>query len=169
VQKCLSRGKISLLSTLIAKSPTVVENPFFDFAKWDGNVSRTQVANTNGLPTDVHFQFHPGSAVKNFRIFPLHADFPLNISVLSCAKIADLIGLCCYHYTADSRNPPLRYLHIRTDYDNDLVRRLTRVLISDTSRLSRINCSCVRTLVKSTTIYHHSTHTRLSANLVFPS
>lgn len=36
--KILKGSKTSLMSVLIANSPTVAENPFFDYTKFDGNV-----------------------------------------------------------------------------------------------------------------------------------
>lgn len=86
----------SALSVQIEESPVQPNNPFNEYSKFDGRVCE-------------------GTAnVKRISIFLTmlaeeeeERDRPMDISVVSGARVQDLIGLICWHYTNEGRKPSL--------------------------------------------------------------
>ncbi|CAG0916636.1 unnamed protein product [Notodromas monacha] len=90
-----ARG-VSQLSSLLSKTPAVPPNPFAPYARFDG-------------------AYYAGDiVVKKIKIFltilpPTAPVLSLEISVVATAKISDLIGLICWQYTSQIREPHLPY------------------------------------------------------------
>ncbi|XP_060602079.1 target of rapamycin complex 2 subunit MAPKAP1-like [Ruditapes philippinarum] len=98
---------ISRLSEQLDSSASLGENPFLEFAKFDGKAS-------------------VGVSTKKIDIFltmvpPEDRPYPMTVVVIATAKIQDLIGLICWQYTIEMREPPLQEnidvycLHIAED------------------------------------------------------
>ncbi|RWS26034.1 target of rapamycin complex 2 subunit MAPKAP1-like protein [Leptotrombidium deliense] len=86
--------KKSLLSAQIEKYPSIPSNPFNEFARFDGRVSE-------GAPT------------KRILIFltmmpPDERAFPMEVVTLCSARVHELIGLICWLYTNDGKEPKLK-------------------------------------------------------------
>ncbi|KAL5011995.1 hypothetical protein ScPMuIL_010546 [Solemya velum] len=84
---------VSLLSHQLDEADIMGENPFKEYVRFDGKA-------TIGLPT------------KKIDIFltmaePEDRPYPLTIVCLASAKIQDLIGLICWQYTQEDREPLL--------------------------------------------------------------
>ncbi|KAI4483045.1 hypothetical protein M0804_008100 [Polistes exclamans] len=84
----------SFLSEQIGKCPNLPQNPFTDFAKFDGNA---QV----------------GIAIRKYRIFMCmlpkeERTYPLQIVVVATAKVLEFIGLICYKYASEHPNHNLK-------------------------------------------------------------
>ncbi|KAI4501175.1 hypothetical protein M0802_003548 [Mischocyttarus mexicanus] len=84
----------SFLSEQIKKCPNLPQNPFTDFAKFDGNA---QV----------------GIAIRKYRIFMCmlpkeERTYPLQIVVVATAKVLEFIGLICYKYASEHPNHNLK-------------------------------------------------------------
>ncbi|XP_043500457.1 target of rapamycin complex 2 subunit MAPKAP1 [Polistes fuscatus] len=84
----------SFLSEQIGKCPNLPQNPFTDFAKFDGNA---QV----------------GIAIRKYRIFMCmlpkeERTYPLQIVVIATAKVLEFIGLICYKYASEHPNHNLK-------------------------------------------------------------
>lgn len=101
------KPKTSALSEQLEKFAHLPANPFSEFAKFDGR-------DYTGAPT------------KKISIFltMLHADdraYPLNVTIIASARVQELIGLICWHYTNQNREPKLKEnveyysLHIAED------------------------------------------------------
>lgn len=86
-------GLRSALSQQIAKSPSLPNNPFTEYSRFDG---RACEATAN---------------VKRISIFLTMAsedrEKPLEVSVVAGARVRDLIGLVCWLYTNEGRKPAL--------------------------------------------------------------
>ncbi|KAK8733682.1 hypothetical protein OTU49_006424 [Cherax quadricarinatus] len=87
---------VSLLSRLVQQYPDGLNNPFIEYAKFDGTT-------------------HTNVQARRIRIFLLLGDnpvpsYPMVVSVVNChqARVIDLIGLICWLYTKENRQPPLR-------------------------------------------------------------
>ncbi|XP_055334876.1 target of rapamycin complex 2 subunit MAPKAP1-like [Paramacrobiotus metropolitanus] len=89
----------SALSLELDKSDgKIVQNPFLEYARFDGRMQR-------------------GTAAKTFKIFfylagsdaaaaaPVVA--PMNVTVLLTARHLDLMGLICWQYREENRQPPM--------------------------------------------------------------
>ncbi|XP_069697970.1 target of rapamycin complex 2 subunit MAPKAP1 isoform X2 [Periplaneta americana] len=79
--------KHSLLSEQLEKCPNLPQNPFVEYAKYDGNA---QI----GVPT------------RKYGIFLTmleqeERNYPMHVVVLAQAKVQDLIGLICWKYTLE--------------------------------------------------------------------
>lgn len=105
--KPLESNMISQLSERLHTSANLGENPFLEYAKFDGKAS-------------------VGVATKKIDIFLTMAPkedraYPMAVVVVATAKIQDLIGLICWQYTVEMREPPLQEnvdmycLHIAED------------------------------------------------------
>lgn len=84
----------SLLSEQIEKCPNLPQNPFTEYAKFDGNA---QV----------------GIAIRKYRIFMCmlpkeERTYPLQIVVVATAKVLEFIGLICYKYATEHPNHNLK-------------------------------------------------------------
>ncbi|GAB6024899.1 Target of rapamycin complex 2 subunit mapkap1 [Chamberlinius hualienensis] len=85
----------SLLSEQISNLPAEPINPFNEYAKFDAS----------NCPMN--------SAVKAINIFLTmqkgsERDYPYPVVVYASAKVEELIGLICWHYTNDKREPRLK-------------------------------------------------------------
>jgi hypothetical protein len=85
----------SALSLQIKQFPSQPNNPFSEYAQFDGRVcdSRTNVKRISIFLTMVDED----------------RDKPMDVSVVSGARVEDLIGLICWHYTNEGRKPSLRH------------------------------------------------------------
>ncbi|XP_029160366.1 target of rapamycin complex 2 subunit MAPKAP1 isoform X2 [Nylanderia fulva] len=86
-RKALPKKGQSLLSEQLEKCPNLPQNPFKDYAKFDGNA---QV----GIP------------VRKYRIFMCMLPkeermYPLQVVVTQIARVLDFIGLICYKYASE--------------------------------------------------------------------
>ncbi|KAF7400602.1 stress-activated map kinase-interacting protein 1 [Vespula maculifrons] len=86
--------RLSLLSEQIEKCPNLPQNPFTEYAKFDGNA---QV----------------GIAIRKYRIFMCmlpkeERTYPLQIVVIATAKVLEFIGLICYKYASEHPNHSLK-------------------------------------------------------------
>ncbi|KAK2584441.1 hypothetical protein KPH14_006821 [Odynerus spinipes] len=84
----------SLLSEQIEKCPNLPQNPFTEYAKFDGNA---QV----------------GIAIRKYRIFMCmlpkeERTYPLQVVVIATAKVLEFIGLICYKYASEHPNHNLK-------------------------------------------------------------
>ena len=91
----VASAKASKLSELLTSTPPVPPNPFSHYARYDGAHCVSDVP------------------VKRIRIFvhPIFDDESpaVQLVVISAAKVSDVIGLVCWHYTNQGRRPPLPY------------------------------------------------------------
>ncbi|XP_063865482.1 target of rapamycin complex 2 subunit MAPKAP1-like isoform X1 [Scylla paramamosain] len=90
------QAPVSLLSRLVQQYPDGLNNPFLEYAKFDGTT-------------------HTNVQARRISIYLLIGDdpapnYPLVVSVINChqARVIDLIGLICWLYTKENRQPPLR-------------------------------------------------------------
>uniref|UniRef100_A0A914V5J7 Sin1 middle CRIM domain-containing protein n=1 Tax=Plectus sambesii TaxID=2011161 RepID=A0A914V5J7_9BILA len=81
----------SVTSQLVAESPLLIENPFLEYAKFEA-------ARTDRMPSQSFLIFYPMSDEPS----------PIRVLVRSTARVADLIGLCCFKYAYVGRKPPLK-------------------------------------------------------------
>ncbi|XP_012269766.2 target of rapamycin complex 2 subunit MAPKAP1 [Athalia rosae] len=84
----------SLLSEQLEKCPNLPQNPFTDYARFDGNA---QI----------------GTPAKKYRIFMSmlpkeQRTYPIQVMVLATAKVREFIGLICYKYTTEHPDSPLK-------------------------------------------------------------
>ncbi|XP_061406668.1 target of rapamycin complex 2 subunit MAPKAP1 isoform X1 [Lethenteron reissneri] len=97
----------SLLSMRLEKCPHQLNNPFNEFSKFDG---KGHVGTTATKRIDVYL---PGAN-------PEHAH-AMHVVVMANARVGDLIGLTCWQYTNEGREPKLKNsmetycLHIAED------------------------------------------------------
>jgi len=89
-----NKPKKSLLSEQLEKFPTLPNNPFSEFAKFDGSAYA-------GIPT------------KKLRIYLTmlmddDRNFPMTVVTIITAKVQELIGLICWQYTNENRQPELK-------------------------------------------------------------
>jgi len=115
----------SLLSHQISLFPALPNNPFSEYAKFDGNAYV-------GVPT------------KKINIFltmlpAAERAYPMPVAVIVSARVQDLVGLVCWQYTNQGKEPKLREsidyysLHIAEDdgeVDSDFPCLDTREAIS---------------------------------------
>jgi len=83
----------SLLSHLLNQFPDGPDNTFAEFARYDG------MTHTN----------FPNRRIRIFLLVGDHpeVDYPMDVCVLCSARVYDLIGLVCWLYTKERREPPL--------------------------------------------------------------
>ncbi|XP_043240686.1 target of rapamycin complex 2 subunit MAPKAP1-like isoform X3 [Amphibalanus amphitrite] len=100
------RPKTSLLTEQL-NSLDLSDNPFTEYSKFDGRA-------------------HAGVPTRRINIFltmapPEEQAFPMSVTVVASARVSELIGLICWQYTSEDREPPLRHspelysLHIAED------------------------------------------------------
>ena len=84
----------SALSRLMAAHSSDPDSPFLQYAKFDGQ-SHVRI---------------PTRTIKIFMTMQSKEDrsYPMTVCVIATAKIAELIGLACYKYNIEKREPPLR-------------------------------------------------------------
>lgn len=82
----------SLLAIQLEEQKEEDRNPWQEFARWEG----------------AHF---PESQVRKVEVFPVLGDdqltVPLNMSCSKDAKVRDIVGLVCWRYTLEGRQPHL--------------------------------------------------------------
>ncbi|KAI7686439.1 hypothetical protein SSS_04316 [Sarcoptes scabiei] len=105
----------SLLSMKIEQSPEAKINPFNEFTKYDGRISdnKAQIKRIR-----IFFNFL--EKLPDFKPYDFTTKFPSTLSGMSCgsnwieivilanARVCDLIGLICWHYTNLQIGPPLK-------------------------------------------------------------
>lgn len=91
----VKKAMTSALAAQIDRFPALPNNPFNDYSRFDGRVNES-------------------SAVKRVSIFltmlPTEAEVsshPLEVSVIASARVQDLIGLICWQYTNEGKEPRL--------------------------------------------------------------
>ncbi|KAK7094489.1 target of rapamycin complex 2 subunit MAPKAP1-like [Littorina saxatilis] len=98
--------KVSKLSKLLEDFSKYGENPYMEYAKFDG---RSCVTPTKKI--DIFLTMAP----------PKERAYPMTVVVITTAKVQDLIGLICWQYTCEGREPKLQHgvnhycLHIAED------------------------------------------------------
>ena len=85
---------LSALSKLIAEHASEPDSPYVEYAKFDG---QSQL----GVPT------------RTIRIFinlqnQEDRNYPMTVCVIASAKVSELIGLICYKYNQEKKQPPIR-------------------------------------------------------------
>ncbi|KAK4026800.1 target of rapamycin complex 2 subunit MAPKAP1 [Daphnia magna] len=83
----------SVLARLLAEHASDPDSPFIEYAKFDGN---SQLR----------------APIRTIRIFlsmqtTQERNFPMTVCVIASAKVFELIGLVCYKYSQEKREPPL--------------------------------------------------------------
>nr|XP_030714527.1 target of rapamycin complex 2 subunit MAPKAP1 isoform X4 [Globicephala melas] len=101
-------GKQSILSVRLEQCPLQLNNPFNEYSKFDG---KGHVGTTATKKIDVYL--------------PLHSSqdrlLPMTVVTMASARVQDLIGLICWQYTSEGREPKLNdnvsayCLHIAED------------------------------------------------------
>lgn len=98
---------MSRLSELLDSSTNMGENLFLEYAKFDGKASV-------GVPTKKIDIFLTMASIED-------RPYPMTVVVIASAKIQDLVGLICWQYTVQMREPALQdkpemyCLHIAED------------------------------------------------------
>ena len=85
---------LSVLSRLIVEYASEPDSPFMEYAKFDG-------------------QSQPGVPTRTIRIFinmqnQEDRNYPMTVCVVASAKVSDLIGLICYKYNHEKKQPYIR-------------------------------------------------------------
>ncbi|KAK6194655.1 hypothetical protein SNE40_000252 [Patella caerulea] len=99
--------KPSRLSQMIETIGDRKDNPFMDYARYDGKSS----AGVATKRIDIYLTMLP----------PKERSYPMPVVVIATAKVYDLIGLICWQYTNENRSPKLNpkfeiySLHIAED------------------------------------------------------
>ncbi|KAH7982701.1 hypothetical protein HPB52_006708 [Rhipicephalus sanguineus] len=83
----------SALARQLEQFPVAPNNPFNEYTRFDGKVSEPAHRRIN-----IYMSMLP----------PEERGFPIAVSALPGARIQDLIGLVCWHYTNEGRSPKLR-------------------------------------------------------------
>ncbi|XP_078183420.1 target of rapamycin complex 2 subunit MAPKAP1 isoform X10 [Callithrix jacchus] len=88
-------GKQSILSVRLEQCPLQLNNPFNEYSKFDG---KGHVGTTATKKIDVYL--------------PLHSSqdrlLPMTVVTMASARVQDLIGLICWQYTSEGREPKLK-------------------------------------------------------------
>ncbi|OTF80297.1 target of rapamycin complex 2 subunit MAPKAP1-like protein, partial [Euroglyphus maynei] len=105
----------SMLSQRIEQTPVAPINPFNEFTRFDGRVSDS-TAHTKRVR--IFFNIHENN--PEFQPYDFREKFPPSVSGINCgpnwievivlanARVCDLIGLICWHYTHLELGPPLK-------------------------------------------------------------
>lgn len=113
-------GTKSTLSLRLEQCPQQLNNPFNEYSKFDGKVIRPSsvrlsLARTSWLGLLSDFQGHVGTtATKKIDVYlsmqttqeKLH---PMTVVTIANARVHDLIGLICWQYTSEGREPKLKW------------------------------------------------------------
>lgn len=86
----------SALTKLMVDHASDPDSPYIEYAKYDG-----------------HSQLR--APTRTIRIFlsmqsAEERNFPMTVCVVASAKVSELIGLVCYKYNHEKREPPIRFL-----------------------------------------------------------
>ncbi|NXK62465.1 SIN1 protein, partial [Sylvietta virens] len=101
-------GKPSILSVRLEQCPLQLNNPFNEYSKFDG---KGHVGTTATKKIDVYLPLHTSQEKLQ----------PMTVVTIANAKVHDLIGLICWQYTSEGREPKLNdnvsayCLHIAED------------------------------------------------------
>ncbi|XP_043325504.1 target of rapamycin complex 2 subunit MAPKAP1 isoform X2 [Cervus elaphus] len=107
-EKPPNSGKQSILSVRLEQCPLQLNNPFNEYSKFDG---KGHVGTTATKKIDVYLPLHPSQD----RLLPM------TVVTMASARVQDLIGLICWQYTSEGREPKLNdnvsayCLHIAED------------------------------------------------------
>uniref|UniRef100_A0A6I8NHL4 MAPK associated protein 1 n=1 Tax=Ornithorhynchus anatinus TaxID=9258 RepID=A0A6I8NHL4_ORNAN len=106
--KSSNSGKQSILSVRLEQCPLQLNNPFNEYSKFDG---KGHVGTTATKKIDVYLPLHTSQDKL----------LPMTVVTIANAKVHDLIGLICWQYTSEGREPKLNdnvsayCLHIAED------------------------------------------------------
>ncbi|OBS66388.1 hypothetical protein A6R68_05070, partial [Neotoma lepida] len=133
-EKPPSSGKQSILSVRLEQCPLQLNNPFNEYSKFDGKplsvvIPSFEVVAAAFVPFARYsgLQGHVGTtATKKIDVYlPLHSSqdrlLPMTVVTMASARVQDLIGLICWQYTSEGREPKLNdnvsayCLHIAED------------------------------------------------------
>nr|XP_014425875.1 target of rapamycin complex 2 subunit MAPKAP1 isoform X5 [Pelodiscus sinensis] len=93
--KCPHSGKQSLLAVRLEQCPLQLNNPFNEYSKFDG---KGHVGTTATKKIDVYLPLHTSQDKL----------LPMTVVTIANAKVHDLIGLICWQYTSEGREPKLK-------------------------------------------------------------
>ncbi|XP_029467353.1 target of rapamycin complex 2 subunit MAPKAP1 isoform X2 [Rhinatrema bivittatum] len=106
--KASNSGKQSILSVRLEQCPLQLNNPFNEYSKFDG---KGHVGTTATKKIDVYLSMQTSQDKL----------LPMTVVTIANAKVHDLIGLICWQYTSEGREPKLNdsvdvyCLHIAED------------------------------------------------------
>ncbi|KAM8934836.1 target of rapamycin complex 2 subunit MAPKAP1 [Pelodytes ibericus] len=106
--KVSNAGKQSILSVRLEQCPLQLNNPFNEYSKFDG---KGHVGTTATKKIDVYLSMQTSQDKL----------LPMTVVTIANAKVHDLIGLICWQYTTEGREPKLNdnvdsfCLHIAED------------------------------------------------------
>ncbi|XP_038601096.1 target of rapamycin complex 2 subunit MAPKAP1 [Tachyglossus aculeatus] len=106
--KSSNSGKQSILSVRLEQCPLQLNNPFNEYSKFDG---KGHIGTTATKKIDVYLPLHTSQDKL----------LPMTVVTIANAKVHDLIGLICWQYTSEGREPKLNdnvsayCLHIAED------------------------------------------------------
>ncbi|XP_075435518.1 target of rapamycin complex 2 subunit MAPKAP1 [Ascaphus truei] len=107
-EKVENSGRQSMLSVRLEQCPLQLNNPFNEYSKFDG---KGHVGTTATKKIDVYLSMQTSQDKL----------LPMTVVTIANAKVHDLIGLICWQYTSDGREPKLNdnvdsfCLHIAED------------------------------------------------------
>nr|XP_033817144.1 target of rapamycin complex 2 subunit MAPKAP1 isoform X2 [Geotrypetes seraphini] len=93
--KTLITGKQSVLSLRLEQCPLQLNNPFNEYSKFDG---KGHIGTTATKKIDVYLSMQTSQDKL----------LPMPVVTIANAKIHDLIGLICWQYTSEGREPKLK-------------------------------------------------------------
>ncbi|NXD09249.1 SIN1 protein, partial [Nothocercus nigrocapillus] len=102
-------GKPSILSVRLEQCPLQLNNPFNEYSKFDGKVSEPYIFFSS------YTLVVPDLKMMDYKLQPM------TVVTMANAKVHDLIGLICWQYTSEGREPKLNdnvnayCLHIAED------------------------------------------------------
>lgn len=102
--------KKSGLTRLLERFPSIPKNPFDEFAQFDGGMS--EILPVKKILIFIALsqnQIQSQQANNNNETNRTSNDGPLEVVIVSTAKVQDLIGLICWQYTNEGREPKLHY------------------------------------------------------------
>lgn len=91
IRKAKNPPEKSGLTRLLERFPSLPKNPFDEYAQFDGGMSETL----------------PVKKIIIFLALTQHKHQPLEVVIVESARIKDLIGLICWQYTNEGREPKL--------------------------------------------------------------
>ncbi|XP_053551614.1 target of rapamycin complex 2 subunit MAPKAP1 [Bombina bombina] len=93
-EKAANHGKQSILSVRLEQCPLQLNNPFNEYSKFDG---KGHVGTTATKKIDVYLSMQTSQDKL----------LPMTVVTIANAKVHDLIGLICWQYTTEGREPKL--------------------------------------------------------------
>ncbi|XP_044938337.1 target of rapamycin complex 2 subunit MAPKAP1 isoform X3 [Mustela lutreola] len=124
-EKPPSSGKQSILSVRLEQCPLQLNNPFNEYSKFDGK-GECLLPLKHASILQPHTGHVGTTATKKIDVYlPLHSSqdrlLPMTVVTMASARVQDLIGLICWQYTSEGREPKLNdnvsayCLHIAED------------------------------------------------------